>query len=1081
MKKVMVGILILIPIIILVIVALVSTIVSAQAWIAVEDMNVYFKNTSTIADSLELKLEEVNDIKSFYDYFYVKVLPERANRYSVTWAITGDITYSDEDYENAYNDYLSKLETFNVDFDASYEGFETNVYQNTGKYFNEIKQVLSGKPYKPFELTTESAKLALKQEIRNDVKALILTTVNPAIMLVDNDGYEVESNTSGAFKVSSYCTFSLRVEAEHISRIINVKVTGDTVEKVVLNNINDSDDNELTVGESMRLSPLYTPIDSIVNYTIWRSDNEDVAIVDQNGVITAVGVGSANIYVKASKHQSSSDEIEYVESSAYEVTVVGGASQFFGDNLTTSKGVLTFEEIGITSASAISGCVVDGNSIVLDGSVDVAVLQTNAGTLTIKRCDSGSIAINNASIYEHTDDGYVLAVGGLTLKLSVVWQDQLCNDAFGNIVWSTSNADVATVSQSGEVLGVGSGLVTITAVHQGAGGNVTAQITINVQHKLSSVQLKTSNASLSVGIARETVFASERYVSLTAPDEREANYTYILVHGEQSDATTQELRAFYSAFKFEIVSGEEYAYFDTLEPNKLVFKRELEKMGKQDIVVRVSARYPKYEGVTRDTQKEVTITAIYGIEVSNITQLRAAAKSQYEYSLLDENIIKPELIFEHIYEPRNERYVLFSQTSTHHNMAIVFAQNIAYETLLDENNELVPAIPDENGNLVEGVIDWSNGIRFYGDVYGNNHMFSAIKGQIAGKMSHIMISNVTMSNLIMRANNLGENAVITDGSDTKDFSGECLNIGDEDYDARIFHTTDIRIEYCIFENAKKFSSVFGSDVVVDGCIIRNMSQTGVWSAAEIYTHNSGILQRYDLGDFSMEEDEEVFGVRYPNITINNIVVSNSLGTFAAMQTNNYSKHTTSSIGFRFGETKEESMAYLNEHFTKAGVTAKFTQTGFLDTYNWQDVANANVLDTGQENINQLIAQFTTPLIKYNSAFEKGRIFVKGEDGEEDRYYFHLGLVFTGTGGGGLVNEPMVYDISIEDERYYSIYAKDIKNETAPSEDFLACAGERTLASMEIILYGYSADNGEILPDTTYTVDSALISHLHGER
>lgn len=57
MKKVMIGILILIPIIILFVVAMVSSIVSTGAWIAVEDLQLYYKDTETVAESLSLSLE----------------------------------------------------------------------------------------------------------------------------------------------------------------------------------------------------------------------------------------------------------------------------------------------------------------------------------------------------------------------------------------------------------------------------------------------------------------------------------------------------------------------------------------------------------------------------------------------------------------------------------------------------------------------------------------------------------------------------------------------------------------------------------------------------------------------------------------------------------------------------------------------------------------------------------------------------------------------------------------------------------------------------------------------------------------
>ena len=73
---------------------------------------------------------------------------------------------------------------------------------------------------------------------------------------------------------------------------------------------------------------------------------------------------------------------------------------------------------------------------------------------------------------------------------------------------------------------------------------------------LSSLQLRTSNASLAVGLARQTVFASERYEDLaTKGNAKVPNYTSIVVLGEPKNATIDQLRAFYAAYNFEIVEG----------------------------------------------------------------------------------------------------------------------------------------------------------------------------------------------------------------------------------------------------------------------------------------------------------------------------------------------------------------------------------------------------------------------------------------------------------------------------------------------------------------------------------------------
>lgn len=1035
MKKVMIGILILIPIIILFVVAMVSSIISGAAWIAVEDLQLYYKDTETVAESLSFSLtDRDNDVESFYKYISVKVLPEKANRYTVNWSITGKINYTDEEYEKSYSAYIEKLDSFYRDFDESYSGFEESDGEPVGKYVDEIRQILAGKPYKPFELSEEADKIQLKEEIRTDVRKLVLTEVKPAVMLVDSNKNEVESNTSGDFIISSYCSFTVRIEAEHVSKVLNVSVVGDTVEKVVLKNISSEDGNQLTVGQSLRIAPVYTPIDSIVEYTQWWSDNEGVATVDQNGVITAKGAGSANIYVKASKHGSeNTGNVEYVQSEAYTVNVSAGASSKYGDKVVTAKTSLTFEELGISEASAIQGCEIMGDIVTITS--QTATLHTQNGVLTVERCNLGTIEIENARIYEYNEKGgYVLAVGVLTLKLKAIWSDMTLSDAIDNVAWESSDESIATVNEHGEVTALSQGLITVRATVNGQ----VASVTLNVQHKIASMQLKTSDESLAIGVARETVFASERYVDVAVSNAKVANTTHIIVQGEPKDATQQELELFYSAYNFEIISGGEYAELDNIETNKLIFKDTLEGKGKQQIVVRVSAKYPRYEGVTRDTTKEVTINAVYGVEVSDIAQLRKAAEDQNEYVHREENLISSVLLFDHTVAYNNDRYVVYANESSTKNYAIVLSANCAYEH-------------DENGNPITVTNDRK--IVFFGSLYGNNHMISAEKRQCDQQLVQLAWSDVVFSNVILRANNLGDNAVITDGNDTQDFKAECMLVQSWAHWYK-YRLQNIVFEYCIFENATKFAALYSSDITVNGCIIRNMSQSGVWAKAECI----------------FDEEEQVYYPRYQHITFNNMVVSNTLGTLASIEYRNFVK--SSDGEFRFGATEEESREYFMENFASAGVNHEFIQTGFLDIYNWQDVTQATLIKTGTQKYDDLLAMYTGPMVENNSAFRKGRII-----DENGVTWFHLGMVFTGTGGGGLVNEPVYTKIELQDSRFYCLYTGDIKSEN----EGVTGIAESLLSTMEIYLYGYANDNGSIMPQTRYTVDSALISHLHGER
>ena len=345
MKKVMIGILILIPIIILLVVAMVSTIVSAQAHIAVENIELKYKNSQDTIYELPLSLESVaNKVVNIKDYLDVAVFPEKANNYTIEWKISGNVTYTDEEYYKKYKNYLDNPES--------------------------------------------SEKVA------------------PAAAFVDENGNETSSNTSGKMVIGSYCTFTMQVVAENVSKTLSVKVVGYDVSRVDLRA--QTGKNTLEVGSSVRLLPSYTPIDSIVNQTEWSSSNDSVATVDKNGIVTAVGQGSATITLGASVF--STGEKVY---GSFDVTVTAtGASVRYGNKIVTSRSSLTLTELGIDeSATAIDGCeIVDG---IVTVTKDVATLNVDGKVFVIEKCDADAIEIQNKKFYEHTDDNFLFIISNV--------------------------------------------------------------------------------------------------------------------------------------------------------------------------------------------------------------------------------------------------------------------------------------------------------------------------------------------------------------------------------------------------------------------------------------------------------------------------------------------------------------------------------------------------------------------------------------------------------------------------------------------------------------------------------------------
>lgn len=84
--------------------------------------------------------------------------------------------------------------------------------------------------------------------------------------------------------------------AGDFSKKIQIRYYSDEVEYEddVLESISLPENLQMVVGETQTLTPEFSPEGAISDVT-WSSDNENIATVDDNGVVTAVGKGTATI------------------------------------------------------------------------------------------------------------------------------------------------------------------------------------------------------------------------------------------------------------------------------------------------------------------------------------------------------------------------------------------------------------------------------------------------------------------------------------------------------------------------------------------------------------------------------------------------------------------------------------------------------------------------------------------------------------------------------------------------------------------------------------------------------------------
>ncbi|HUQ80387.1 MAG TPA: Ig-like domain-containing protein [Gemmatimonadaceae bacterium] len=242
----------------------------------------------------------------------------------------------------------------------------------------------------------------------------------------------------------------------------------------------------LTTGGTQQITA--TPRDAAGNAltgraVTWQTSNANVATVTQAGLITAVGVGSANVTATSEGR-------------------VGTVSVTVTSPPVASVAVTpTSASVNVAATTTLSAVVRDANGAVVAGAPitwssdkpqTAAVSQTGVvtgllpGTATITATSGGrsgtaTITVSIAPVATVTVTPSSLNLrdkdNQRTGQLTATTRDALGNVVTGRTVtWSSSNPNVATVNQSGTVTAQGRGDATITATSEGKTG--TASITV---------------------------------------------------------------------------------------------------------------------------------------------------------------------------------------------------------------------------------------------------------------------------------------------------------------------------------------------------------------------------------------------------------------------------------------------------------------------------------------------------------------------------------------------------------------------------------------------------------------------------
>ncbi|HEY2377991.1 MAG TPA: Ig-like domain-containing protein, partial [Gemmatimonadaceae bacterium] len=228
----------------------------------------------------------------------------------------------------------------------------------------------------------------------------------------------------------------------------------------------------------------------------WSSSNMAVATVNNTGVVTAVGTGSASI-VATSEGVTGQASLT--------VTVVPVASV----SVSLASGSLT---VGLTTqATAVlkdtGGNVLTGRTVTWASSNTAVATVNSTGVVTAMGAGSANIVATSGGVSGQasltvtlvTVASVSVSLGSGSLTVGQTTQaTAVLKDATGNVLtgrtitWSSSNSAVATVNSSGLVTAVGAGSANIVATSGGITGQASLSVTLAAVATVS-VSLGTSN------------------------------------------------------------------------------------------------------------------------------------------------------------------------------------------------------------------------------------------------------------------------------------------------------------------------------------------------------------------------------------------------------------------------------------------------------------------------------------------------------------------------------------------------------------------------------------------------------------
>lgn len=261
---------------------------------------------------------------------------------------------------------------------------------------------------------------------------------------------------------------------------------------------------------------------------LWESDNEAVASVDEDGIVTAKAEGSARITAGMGEHTASADitvlpNVKEISTEQETLTVLTGVNEFtYLPKCTISpansyyQGIIwtsSDESIASIGADGTLFGIAPGTCTITGISEDPACESTVSCTVTVKT------GIEEITLEYKENYGYV----GKTVHLDTTVYPQEADKTL--ISYASSDETIATVDAYGNVAFLAPGHVTISC-NASDGSHASGRIELDVVKGTYALRIDQKNPTLLLG-GKDTLSAIQLSCSLIPADTSFTNVEWV--------------------------------------------------------------------------------------------------------------------------------------------------------------------------------------------------------------------------------------------------------------------------------------------------------------------------------------------------------------------------------------------------------------------------------------------------------------------------------------------------------------------------------------------------------------------------